>query len=1107
MENQVQWSDVKNIKFHHRVKRFYYKNLFRKIYTVAIVWLIAANIVSMVKYSSFAGNVYTIWTKYNNAWWWWSDSASNWYDSWNDRTERQWPCPSWWHVPSRWERQDIVTARCHYRSDCSDSDLTNVDDYWNLNFIEENWLWESFLSDFGMTSSWNQWSSSPYYDDEHAWTLRVLSSINPSNYYTRQGGIHVRCLKNSTDVENWDPSLDTTSEGYVLTDNGKSYTLALSALEGTYYRWANENTDNSTWVDPSQWNWYWYWYGSAPSPCYYYDIDWNQQELSDGSNKDLFTSNWVSGDTCYTHRYNFTCDNWKFKFDDWNEYHSNLYDYCEEEWRNTAELITNGDWSKTIIYDGKSYRVASWDLDGTYYRWFNDNTDHSKWVDPNWVWTYTGITLYGNTNWLKDAWWWSGDTVENWYDSWNDRSERQWPCPSGWHVPSRWERQNIVTARCHYTGGCFDSDLTEKDSYWNLNTLNNLELWTAFKSDFEMNFSYWSSSPKPGNDNDAWILVFAQLYNPYSSIKKYDVDLNIGYSRNNNIYVRCLKDSIDNTDSSTSSLTTTSEGYVLTDNGKSYTLALNDLDGTYYRWFNDNTDHSKWLSTAWTSPYTGIILYGNTNQLNNAWWWSGDTVDNWYDSWNPRSERQWPCEDWWHVPSRWERNAVVTAWCHLSSNDCISSDLQHADDWTADNGLINIENHYKHYLWNSFNSDLGMSYSSTYWSSSPNPDSNYAWRLIVIVDGRILPNRSSNRKDTLAVRCIKDSIDDEPIPSIYTVTFTTSPEWYWSVDKTTVTVDEGTTVEINNNTVTLWTKVVTATPTADTQQYDYSFVNWTSNCGDTVSANCSIVANFSRVDVTPTQPSWWSSGGGSSSWWWSSSGWWKRWSTTIEDTTDKVEDKTHGAVDNTGAVVTDENKAEEQNVDQPVQNENQAAATETHNSASTQNNSSSAPKYTEEFYDAYNFAKSNWITTKETIQDAKMYTELTRIQMAKMMSQYAMNVLGQTPDISKWTIKFYDVPEKLNKEYDNAVTLAYQLGIMWLNMKNNNFRPRDPVTRAEFATALSRMLYHTEDGTWKVKYYEPHIATLYNKWIINNTNPKLVEKRWYVMLMLMRSVK
>ena len=52
--NQTQWSQVKQVKFHHRVKRFYYKNLFRKIYTVVIIWLIWAYIFSWVKYASFA---------------------------------------------------------------------------------------------------------------------------------------------------------------------------------------------------------------------------------------------------------------------------------------------------------------------------------------------------------------------------------------------------------------------------------------------------------------------------------------------------------------------------------------------------------------------------------------------------------------------------------------------------------------------------------------------------------------------------------------------------------------------------------------------------------------------------------------------------------------------------------------------------------------------------------------------------------------------------------------------------------------------------------------------------------------------------------------------
>jgi hypothetical protein len=33
------------------------------------------------------------------------------------------------------------------------------------------------------------------------------------------------------------------------------------------------------------------------------------------------------------------------------------------------------------------------------------------------------------------------------------------------------------------------------------------------------------------------------------------------------------------------------------------------------------------------------------------------------------------------------------------------------------------------------------------------------------------------------------------------------------------------------------------------------------------------------------------------------------------------------------------------------------------------------------------------------------------------------------------------------------------------------------------------------------------MAVLYNEWVITNTDPKLKEKRWYVMLMLMRSMK
>ena len=159
--------------------------------------------------------------------------------------------------------------------------------------------------------------------------------------------------------------------------------------------------------------------------------------------------------------------------------------------------------------------------------------------------------------------------------------------------------------------------------------------------------------------------------------------------------------------------------------------------------------------------------------------------------------------------------------------------------------------------------------------------------------------------------------------------------------------------------------------------------------------------------------------------------------------------------------------------------------------------------YSEEFQEAYEFAKEKWITTMPTINDANMNWKLTRIAMAKMLSYYAINVLWQKPDETRIN-KFNDITEELDKEYDSGVTLAYQLWIMWINMPNNKFRPNDEVTRAEFATALSRMLYGTPD--WN-PYYSTHLAKLKAEWILKNDDYKMKELRWYVMIMLMRSAK
>jgi len=172
------------------------------------------------------------------------------------------------------------------------------------------------------------------------------------------------------------------------------------------------------------------------------------------------------------------------------------------------------------------------------------------------------------------------------------------------------------------------------------------------------------------------------------------------------------------------------------------------------------------------------------------------------------------------------------------------------------------------------------------------------------------------------------------------------------------------------------------------------------------------------------------------------------------------------------------------------------------NNESTDSQTALDDWFTQEFHDAYDFAFKNGITTMPSIAEADMNGTLTRIAMAKMLSQYAINVLGKTPDTGK-NISFPDVSPELDAQYNSGVTLAYQLWIMGINI--DEFRPFDEVTRAEFVTALSRMLFGLADG--ENLYYETHMQKLLEEKIITVADPDMKELRWYVMIMLMRSAK
>ena len=137
----------------------------------------------------------------------------------------------------------------------------------------------------------------------------------------------------------------------------------------------------------------------------------------------------------------------------------------------------------------------------------------------------------------------------------------------------------------------------------------------------------------------------------------------------------------------------------------------------------------------------------------------------------------------------------------------------------------------------------------------------------------------------------------------------------------------------------------------------------------------------------------------------------------------------------------------------------------------------------------------------DSIEWARLSDWLTREEMAKMISNYAVDILWKVPDTTK---PCYFLDSNINPDLVQYVTISCQLWLMWQWI--TSFRPKDFVTRAEFWTVLSRMLWWNEYEWWKL-YYENHLRALNVSWIMKNISyPFNNEIRWYVMLMLMRSV-
>ena len=134
-----------------------------------------------------------------------------------------------------------------------------------------------------------------------------------------------------------------------------------------------------------------------------------------------------------------------------------------------------------------------------------------------------------------------------------------------------------------------------------------------------------------------------------------------------------------------------------------------------------------------------------------------------------------------------------------------------------------------------------------------------------------------------------------------------------------------------------------------------------------------------------------------------------------------------------------------------------------------------------------------------TIQEANLDGKVIRSHMAKMITEFAIRVLGKQPN-TKLICSFSDTANE-SAEMKFYIKTACQLGLMGreadgLSTKKM-FDPNEIMTRAQFGTVLSRLLYGTKYNTSDfASWYIQHLDALHTAGIMNDiSNPTMEEIR------------
>ena len=166
-------------------------------------------------------------------------------------------------------------------------------------------------------------------------------------------------------------------------------------------------------------------------------------------------------------------------------------------------------------------------------------------------------------------------------------------------------------------------------------------------------------------------------------------------------------------------------------------------------------------------------------------------------------------------------------------------------------------------------------------------------------------------------------------------------------------------------------------------------------------------------------------------------------------------------------------------------------------------------QFASEQNDAYLWACQHNITTIRTIHEVRLDQPLTRAELAKIMSVYAMKEYHLKP-LRAAVVNYKDVNTDPGDLAD-YIQLAYQLQIMGINADGTPiqaFEPHKLVSRAEFATVLSRVIWGDKHNVSGDDRYSAHLQALKKYRVITSDVPaNWWELRGRALLMLHRTAK